>query len=186
MSAFATFVSRKMIGALAVFTVIAAGFAGYAFTRSAMGAAGTESGTITAQTVDSHAFEAALADPASIETASADDPSGNWQQLHEDLEAARALEGDARRDAFAEIRSKAREGAYGPRIERRADRREIRHELFFNLLPDNLQADLTALREAPADRRKELRAEILEKALAGDYGPDVQKAAEQLLGLRHD
>jgi len=113
------------------------------------------------------------------------DPNNDWSQLEADLEAARALEGDARRDALADIRVKAQDGGYGSGVERRADRRQIHRELFFNLLPDNLQADLTELKNAPADQREQLRADIMDNALAGDYGADVQKAAEKLRELRN-
>lgn len=182
MSPFSTFVSRRMAAAIAVFAVVAAAFVGFA----AAGGSGTASGTpdITAQVVDPQAFRAALDDPGSIDTTAADDQGDDWKQLRADLRAARALEGDARRDALADIRQKALDGAYGDGIERRADRRQVHRELFFSLLPDNLQADLTDLKNAPADQREQLRREITDNALAGDYGPEVQKAAEQLQELR--
>jgi hypothetical protein len=196
MSPFMSFVSRKVIGGIAAFAVVAAALVGIAAARDTGDPSGGSD--LTADVVDPQAFGAALADPASVDPASVDpasvdsasvdsgtaDRGGNWKQLRADLKAARALEGDARRDALAEIRTKAQDGAYGAGIERRADRRQIHHELVFNLLPDNLQADLTALKDAPADQRKDLRAEIMDKALAGDYGPDVQKAAKQLQELR--
>jgi hypothetical protein len=184
MSPFLSFVSRKVIGVVAVFAVVAASLVGISLARGA----GARSGgsDLTADVVDPQAFAAALADPASVDTGSAGgaDRRGDWQRLRADLKAARALEGDARRQALADIRSKARDGAYGAGIERRADRRQIHHELVFSLLPDNLQTDLQALKNAPADQRKDLRAELMDKALAGDYGPEVQKAAEQLKELR--
>jgi hypothetical protein len=185
MTPFFSFVSRKVIGVVAVFAVVAATLVGFAVVRGAGApSGGPSSGSdLTADVVDSQAFEAALADPTSVDTATSDH-GGGWQQLRADLKAARALEGDARRQALADIRAKARDGAYGAGIERRADRRQIRHQLVFDLLPDNLQADLTALRNAPADQRKGLRADIMDKALAGGYGPDVQKAATQLQELR--
>jgi hypothetical protein len=186
MSPFTSFVSRKVIGAVAVFAVVAAGLAGFM-----VAGAGTSPGTVPdTATVDltsqAQDLDAALADPASV-VVQASDPTdpGGWSQLRADLKAARALEGDARRSALADIRAKAQNGGYGAGIERRADRRQIHRELFFNLLPDNLQADLTALKNAPADQRQQLRADIMDKALAGDYGSDVQKAAEKLKALRN-
>jgi hypothetical protein len=86
--------------------------------------------------------------------------------------------------ALKDIRAKALAGDYGARVERRAERRDVRHDLFFSLLPDNLQADITAMKAAPSDERKQLRADILDKALAGEYGSEVQKAAEKLQALR--
>ncbi|MGY2877051.1 hypothetical protein ACVW00_004241 [Marmoricola sp. URHA0025 HA25] len=181
MSPFATFVSRRMAAALAAFAVIAALLVGYVAVRDAGGS--PDGSDLNAQLVDPTALQAALDDPAAAGTVAADDPAGGRAQLRADLRAAFKLEGDARRAALASIRQKARDGGYGNAVERRADRRQIRHELFLSLLPDNLQADLTRLQDAPADQRAQLRSDIMDKAVAGDYGPDVQKAAEQLRGL---
>jgi hypothetical protein len=190
LTAFTRFVSRKMVAALAVFAVVAAALVGVAAAR---GNSGTTSVDLTSQ---AQALDAALADPAAaldgaaLDGAALDgaadptDPSGGWSRLRADLKAARALHGDARRAALADIRQKARDGSYGSGIERRADRRQIHRELFFSLLPDNLQADLTELKNAPVDQREKLRADIMDKALAGEYGADVQKAAEKLRDLR--
>lgn len=168
MSQFTRFVSRKVLGVIAVFAVaavVAVAAAGIAIVRG------------TTDTVG-------LTRTQTADTPSPGETSGGRQQLRADLKAARALDGDARRAALADIRTKARNGAYGDRIERRADRREIHHQLFFSLLPDDLQTDLTALRSASADQREQLRKDIMDKALAGDYGADVQKTAEQLRALR--
>jgi hypothetical protein len=189
LTAFTRFVSRKMVAALAVFAVVAAALVGVAAAR---GNSGTTSGTTSVDlTSQAQALDAALADPAAaLDGAALDgaadptDPSGGWSRLRADLKAARALHGDARRAALADIRQKARDGSYGSGIERRADRRQIHRELFFSLLPDNLQADLTELKNAPVDQREKLRADIMDKALAGEYGADVQKAAEKLRDLR--
>jgi len=181
MSQFTRYVSRKVLGVVTVFAVAAvalvAVIAGHG-DAGAVGLTGSRAG-------DAQALEVALSDPASI----ADSPapggtSDGPSRLRADLKAARALDGTARHDALADIRQKARDGAYGDRIEHRADRRQIRHDLFFSLLPDNLQADLTALKAAPEDQRTQLREHIMDKALSGDYGADVQKAAEQLRTLR--
>ena len=90
---------------------------------------------------------------------------------------------DTSDDVGAAIRAKALAGDYGKAIQRRAERRDIRHDLLVSLLPENLQQDLQALRLAPADQRPQLRAAIIDKALAGEYGADVQKAAERLKAL---
>jgi len=183
MSPFARFVSRKMIAAVAAFAVVAAGLVGLA---AAQGAGSSDTTTVDL-TAEAQALDAALADPAVVldEGTGPTDPTGGRSKLRADLKAARALDGDARREALADIRQKAQDGAYGGGIERRADRRQIHRELFFSLLPDDLQADLTELRNAPADQRAQLRADIMDKALAGEYGADVQKAAEKLQDLRH-
>jgi hypothetical protein len=184
MSSFTRYVSRKVLSAVAIFAAVAVVMTAVVVAEAA-GSDDSGSVDIASQGYDAEALDAALADPASvIDATDPADPSGDRQQLRADLKAARALAGDARRDALADIRDRARDGAYGSGIERRADRRQVRHELVFSLLPDELQTDLTALKDAPADERKQLREDILDRALAGDYGPDVQKAAEQLKELR--
>ncbi len=187
MSPFTRFVSRKVIGAVAVFAVAAAAFAGtYAFVVDRHPE--TASVDLTSQ---AQALDAALADPAvALDATASADPSGPRSKLRADLRAdlraAMKLQGDARRQALADIRAKAQDGGYGDRIQRRAERRQIHRELFFNLLPDNLQTDLQALKDAPADQRPAMRADILDKAVAGDYGPEVQDAAKKLQALRQD
>jgi hypothetical protein len=185
MRAFTHYVSRRMIAALAIFAAIAMALVTIAAARDAGDSQSSDGADIAAELVDPQAFEAALDDPASAVEAAADDSTGGHSQLRADLKAAFQLEGDARRAALADIRAKAQDGGYGDRIERRADRREIHHQLFLSLLPDNLQADLTELKDAPADQREQVRSDIVDKALAGDYGDDVKKAAEQLQQLRH-
>jgi hypothetical protein len=182
MTSFTRFVSRKVIGAVAVFAVAAAAFVGtYAFVADRQPDTATVDLTSEAQ-----AFDAALADPAvALGTSTDDSPDGSRADLRADLRAAMKLQGDARRQALADIRTKAQDGGYGDRIQRRADRRQIHRELFFNLLPDNLQTDLQALKDAPADQRPAMRADIMARAVAGDYGPDVQDAAKKLQALRH-
>jgi hypothetical protein len=69
-------------------------------------------------------------------------------------------------------------------VQRRNDRREARRAVVFALLPDALQADITAVRAAPKDQRPAMRAEIMRKALAGEYGDKVKAAAEKLQELR--
>lgn len=189
MRPFTSFVSRRLMVAMAVFAVIAAALISFSAVRSATADDSEQPITTVDLASDAQALDDALTDPAVAldESGPADpgDARSDWRQLREDLKAARELEGDARREALAAIRTKARSGAYGDRIERHADRRTIHRELFFSLLPDNLQADLTALKDAPADQRPELRRQILDRAVAGDYGPDVQQAAEKLQELRH-
>ena len=199
MSGLARYVSRKVAASVAAFAAFALLVGGGAALAVAGGRSDTGSVGLSSSLSDPAALEAALDDPGSAVGGSAPDgPSttatgsggyggtgAGWQQLRADLRAARALQGDARRSALAAIRTKAQDGAYGEAIQRRADRHQIRHQLLFSLLPDNLQSDLTALKNAPADQRQQLRKQIVDKALAGDYGPEVQKAAQQLQALRH-
>ena len=186
MTSFTRFVSRKVIGAVAVFALAAAAFVGtYAFVAD--GQPDTATVDLAGQ---AEALDAALADPAvALDASPADGPNGpradHRADLRADLRAAMKLQGDARRQALADIRTKAQDGGYGDRIQGRADRRQIHRELFFNLLPDDLQTDLQALKDAPADQRPAMRADIMARAVAGDYGPDVQDAAKKLQALRH-
>ena len=102
-------------------------------------------------------------------------------KLKADLKAARALTGQARVDALKKIRTDAKAGAYGDRIEKRFDKKSNRRAAFIALLPDSLQADLTKLKAMPAgDDRKAFRKQIRDDALSGKYGDKVQKAAELL------
>ena len=94
-----------------------------------------------------------------------------------DLKDARDLDGAERRDALEGIREDARDGKYGDRVERHADRRGDHRAAFFALLPDELQDDLKKAREIDdADDRKAALKDIREKALAGDYGEKVKEA----------
>jgi hypothetical protein len=181
MSPFTSFVSRKVLGAVAVFAVFAVSFGGYLL---AQGSTATASGsTDLTSSQAAQVLDTALTDPGTVAAAGAPDPTGR-AQLRADLLAALRLKGDARRSALADVRAKALAGGYGQAVQRRAERRDIRHDLLVSLLPDNLQQDLTALKNAPADQRAQLRSDIVAKALAGEYGPEVQKAAERLKGLR--
>ena len=181
MSQFTRDVSRKVLGVVTVFAVAAVALVAVVATRGDAGAVGLTG----SRAGDAQALEVALSDPASTDDSPTPGDAGDgWRRLRSDVKAARSLDGDARRDALAAIREQARDGAYGDRIEHRADRRQIRHDLFLSLLPDDLQSDLTRLKAAPADQRKQLRADIMDKAVAGDYGADVQTAAEQLRALR--
>jgi hypothetical protein len=97
-----------------------------------------------------------------------------------DLKAARALTGQARIDAIKKVRSDAKAGKYGPRIEKRAE--HPRGGLWGHA-PAKLKADLKAAHAAdPADRPAKLHA-IFVKAEAGDYGDRVKKHADKLKAI---
>jgi hypothetical protein len=176
MSSLTRFVSRKVLAAVVAFAVFAIALVGVSIVRQ-----GTSTLDLSS-TQGADALGAALADPTDQTSADQAD-AGGASQLQADLRAARALKGSERAAALKDIRAKALAGDYGSRVERRAERRDIRHDLFFSLLPDNLQADINAMKAAPADQRKQMRADILDKAVAGDYGSEVQKAAERLQAL---
>ena len=97
-----------------------------------------------------------------------------------DLKAARALTGQARIDAIKKVRSDAKAGKYGPRIEKRVEHARAR---IWGHAPAALKADLKAARAAdPADRPAKLHA-IFVKAEAGDYGDQVKKHADKLKAI---
>jgi hypothetical protein len=175
MSPFTNFVSRKVLGAVVVFGVFAASLAGFLVAGNVLTTAAGGSHLTTTSA-------AQATDAASTQGSGSADPADR-AKLRADLRAAFKLQGDARRAALAEIKAKALAGDYGAAIERRAERRDIRHDLLVSLLPENFQQDLQALKAAPADQRKQLRAEMVAKALAGEYGPEVQQAAERLKAL---
>jgi len=109
--------------------------------------------------------------------AEGDPGDGGRDDLRGDLMDARELDGTERHDALKGIREDARDGKYGDRIERHADRRGDHRAAFFALLPDELQADLKEAREIDdADDRRTALEDIREKALAGDYGDKVKEA----------
>lgn len=98
-------------------------------------------------------------------------------QFRSDLEKARELEGEDRRDAVRGLRDDARDGKYGDGIEQRLERRGAHRAAFAALLPDEMQADLTEAKEIddPEDR-KARHEDIREKALDGGYGKKVEEA----------
>lgn len=114
----------------------------------------------------------------SLSTAASSD--GDRAELRKDMQTARELTGQERKDAVKKIRADARAGAYGDKIEKRADRRGGRRAAVLALLPDQLQADLKELRSADPGERKAMRKDIRDKALDGGYGDKVEEAASKL------
>lgn len=116
-------------------------------------------------------------DAMDLAFADAESDDDGRAELRDALKDARELEGTDRRDALKGIREDARDGKYGDRIERHAERRGDHRAAFFALLPDELQADLKEAREIDdTDDRKAALDDIREKALAGDYGDKVKEA----------
>lgn len=112
---------------------------------------------------------------------SEDSDQAGAESLRRDLKAARALEGSDKLDALKKVRSDARAGEYGDKVEKKADRRADRRAARFALLPDELQADLEKLKSmSPGEDRKAFRKQIRADALAGTYGDKVKEAAELL------
>lgn len=97
-----------------------------------------------------------------------------------DLKAARALTDKARIDAIKKVRTDAKAGKYGDKVERRVSHHGAR---LWAHAPKELKTDLKAARmTAPADRTAKLH-EVFAKALAGDYGSGMQKRAERLRSI---
>lgn len=107
-----------------------------------------------------------------------------WSRLPADLRydllAVRAADPGDRPAMLAEIREGAESGEYGERVEARWSLVQARVEQWFAGLPAGLQQDLQQLRAAAPDARPQLARDIRDAALAGDYGSDVQRRAEQL------
>lgn len=103
-----------------------------------------------------------------------DDPG--QEEFVDDIKDLRGLEGEERRDAMRQLRDDARDGKYGEHVGQRFERRADHRAAFFALLPDELQSDLEALKDAEPQERKAMREEIREKALDGGYGDKVQEA----------
>lgn len=111
-----------------------------------------------------------------------------WNRLPADLRADISAVGelpDAEKPAaIRAIREDALAGEYGARVARAAERMQDRRADVLARLPEDLQADLEALRalpdEAKVDAAKELRAD----ALAGEYGEQVQTFAERMQARR--
>lgn len=154
----------RRLGVAGLALAIAAGLASALWLTSSSAPAGA-SAAQTASTLD-----------ASLATAG----DGDRAEMRKDLKAARELKGKARRDAVHKIRTEARAGTYGDKVEKRLDRRADQRAAVFALLPDELQADLKALKAADKPDRKAMREDIRAKALAGGYGDKVKEAAGKL------
>lgn len=125
---------------------------------------------------------AALASELNAAPQASDD---DRKALRAAIMAARQLKGPERREALKKVKADAAAGKYGDKVEKRADRREAARKAHFALLPDALQADLTAMRAMErGDARKKARDDIRKKALAGDYGAKVKEAAELMEPFR--
>lgn len=152
-----------------------------------LGAAGLASaiavGLISALwlTTSSAPAGASVAQTAStLDSALVAETGGDRAEMRKDLKAARALDGQARKDAIRKIHTDAKAGKYGAKIEKHLGKRADHRAAVFALLPDELQGDLKKLRSADKGDRKAMRADIRAKALDGGYGDKVKEAAEKL------
>ncbi|MFG2275658.1 hypothetical protein ACGFNY_38570 [Streptomyces chartreusis] len=97
------------------------------------------------------------------------------EALRADLRELRTLAPAPRHEAAAKIWQDALDGHYGTRVELRAEEAQRR----FRALPGQLQDDIKELRGISGEERTEQRTEIRDKALAGEYGRQVQRWAER-------
>lgn len=102
------------------------------------------------------------------------------QELRQDLKAVQDLPDAEKPAAIREIRADALAGEYGEKVAAAADRIKERRARLFKRLPDDLQADLTTLRELPDADKVAYAEEIRADALAGEYGDRVQTFSQRM------
>ncbi len=104
-----------------------------------------------------------------------------WSQLPEDLQAdlaaVRELPVGEKAAALRAIRRDARDGDYGARVQRFAERRSERLRAIRRALPAEMRADLREARRLAGEDRLDAYREIRAGALAGEYGERVQEVA---------
>jgi len=122
------------------------------------------------------------ASASSTTTVSSDNASADSDvaRFRADLKSARALEGQDRMDALRKIHQDAKAGKYGDKVEKRVMHKDKHFAAIWAHAPKELKADLRDARNADPSERAAKRHEIYVKALAGDYGDQVQKRAERL------
>lgn len=104
-------------------------------------------------------------------------------ELNAALEEARALSDAARREALKKIGTDVRAGKYGEQVQRKVLNRRAAHRAALrHLLPPELRTDLRELRKDDPAKQGAGRDAIKKKALAGDYGPRIEKLAKDWLG----
>jgi hypothetical protein len=151
-------------------TVTAAAVAGLAWAAASSAApAGPTSATVNTSTAE-------LAD--SIGLAATDQrplPARMPPELRADLRKLRTMKPEQRQEAAARIWQDALAGEYGTVVRVRAEEARRRYQA----LPEELKDDIEELNGLTGDRRSAERTEIRDKALAGEYGEQVQGWAER-------
>ena len=82
--------------------------------------------------------------------------------------------------AIRAIKEDAVAGEYGAKVARAAERMQDRRDRALGHLPEDLQADLEALRALPDEDKVAAAQELRADALAGEYGDKVQGFAERM------
>jgi hypothetical protein len=107
-----------------------------------------------------------------------------WNRLPADLkadvEAVEDLPDAEKPAAIRAIKEDAVAGEYGAKVARAAERMQDRRERVLGHLPEDLQADLEALRALPDEDKVAAAKELRADALAGEYGDKVQTFAERM------
>lgn len=148
--------------------------------------AGAVLATVTVVGVTS-AYAAPAADPTAVDELVV--PCGAvWkrlpQELREDLKAVQDLSDADKPAAIREIRADALAGGYGEKVATAAERIKERRTRLFTRLPEDLQADLKALKALPDAEKVAYAREIRSDALAGEYGERVQAFSEKMQDRR--
>jgi hypothetical protein len=148
--------------------------------------AGAVLATVTVVGV-TNAYAAPAADPSAVDELVV--PCGAiWkrlpEELRDDLLAVQDLPDAEKPAAIREIRTDALAGEYGEKVATAAERIKERRARLFTRLPEDLQADLKALKALPDADKVAYAKEIRADALAGEYGERVQKFSEKMQDRR--
>ncbi len=101
-------------------------------------------------------------------------------ELRSDLEAVEDLPDAEKPAAVRAIREDALAGEYGAKVARAAERIQDRRARALGHLPEDLQADIEALRSLPDEEKVAAAQGLRADAVAGEYGDRVQAFAERM------
>lgn len=168
-------VSRRAV--TAVLAVTAAAVTGLVWTTSSSGPS-TAPTAAAVGLADADTVGLVAGDPRRLPGRLSEDlraPGRLSEDLRADLRKLRTLEPAPRQESAAKIWQDALDGRYGTRVQLRAEEAQRR----FRSLPGKLQDDIKELRRFSGEERAEQRTEIRDKALAGEYGRQVQRWAQR-------
>jgi hypothetical protein len=130
------------------------------------------------------ASAAPATEPAGTTCVAAQKVAAAWKalptDLKDDIRSLKALPADQRPAAAREIKQGALAGDYGTTVQTRAKELVAKAATAVRSWPAALRSDVREMRAATGDARRDLRRQIADKALAGDYGDAVQQKAEQI------
>jgi len=99
--------------------------------------------------------------------------------MKNDIRAALPLPLRQRRAALLEVRHQAITGGYGDQVQEWAEKVRAKRLEVWQTLPDDLKADILAVRSLPLREQRRAMLAIRYAALHGEYGADVQALAEK-------